>query len=240
MAVTLYELVSENGASACPYVWRIKYALARKAIDYTIEKIGLTDIPNILGGRYKSVPVMVHDGMELGDSWAIADYLDTGFPETPPLFTSQQERGVVKFFDNWISTQVLARLLNIYALDIHDNARKADQAYFRQSREARFGKSLEAFVSNREEVLQTLRATMEPLRKTVTDQPFVGGAEANYADFIAIGVIIWVTGFGTLPLFRGDDPLVGWVERCRDLFGGLGRKVELPGLVEGALTGIAA
>lgn len=240
MATTLYELVSENGGSACPYVWRIKYALAKKGVSYDTEKIGLTDIPNILGGRYKSVPVMVVDGLELGDSWLIADHLDQAFPKASPLFSGPEERGMVKFFDGWLSTQVLARLLNIYALDIHDNARPSDRAYFRQSREARLGRTLEEFVSDREQVLATLRGVLEPMRKTLGEQSFIGGTAPNYADFIAIGVIIWVTGFGSLPLFAADDPLLLWVDRCRDLYDGLGRKVELPGLVESPAQPLAA
>ena len=233
MTTILYELVSENGASACPYVWRIKYALAKKDVSYNIEKIGLTDIPTILDGRYKSVPVMVHNGKELGDSWLIANHLDVAFPNAPALFSCPAERGIVRFFDSWLSTQILAKLLNIYALDIHDNARPSDRTYFRQSREARLGRTLEEFVSDREQVLVAVRVAIEPMRKTLADQPFIGGTEPNYADFIAIGVIIWVTGFGSIPLFAADDPLLRWVDRCRDLYGGLGRTVELPGLMEG-------
>lgn len=232
MTTTLYELVSENGGSACPYVWRIKYALAKKGVSYGVEKIGLTDIPNILGGRYKSVPVMLHNGVELADSWLIADHLDGAFPKAPRLFGCPAERAVVRFFDSWISTQILAKLLNIYALDIHDSALSYDRAYFRQSREARLGRTLEEYVSNRVDVLGALRTALDPMRKTLAEQAFIGGSEPNYADFIAIGVIIWVTGFGSIPLFAAGDPLLSWVDRCRDLFGGLGRTVELPALME--------
>ena len=232
MTISLYELVSEDGSSACPYVWRVKYALAQKKLDYEIVRIGLVDIPNILGGRYSSVPVMVLDGLELGDSWLIADHLDQAFPDAQPLFGCPAERAMVRYFDNWMSTQILAKLLNIYALDIHDNARPVDRAYFRQSREARMGKTLEQFVSNRDEVLVALRASFDPMRKVLAEQDFVGGSEPNYADFIAIGVIIWVTGFGSLPLFAADDPLLDWVERCRGLYDRLGHTVELRGLVE--------
>ena len=44
--VRLYELVLENGRSASPFVWRIRYALAHKGIAYESVPLGIIEIPN--------------------------------------------------------------------------------------------------------------------------------------------------------------------------------------------------
>jgi hypothetical protein len=46
--VRLYELVLENGCSASPYVWRIRYALAHKGLSFESIPIGFTEIPRSL------------------------------------------------------------------------------------------------------------------------------------------------------------------------------------------------
>jgi hypothetical protein len=56
--VRLYELVLENGLSASPYVWRIRYALAHKGLSFESMPIGFTEIPEVFGGRFKTVPVI--------------------------------------------------------------------------------------------------------------------------------------------------------------------------------------
>ena len=55
--VRLYELVLENGRSASPYVWRIRYALAHKGVPFESVPLGFTEIPKVFGGRFKTVPL---------------------------------------------------------------------------------------------------------------------------------------------------------------------------------------
>ena len=52
--VRLYELVLEDGRSASPFVWRIRYALAHKGIPYESVYLGFTDIAKTFGGRFKT------------------------------------------------------------------------------------------------------------------------------------------------------------------------------------------
>ena len=90
--VRLYELVIENGRSASPYVWRIRYALAHKGIRFESIPVGFADIPKILEGRFKTVPIIEHGRTAMAESWDIADYLDRSFPSGTPLFSSPAER----------------------------------------------------------------------------------------------------------------------------------------------------
>ena len=55
-----------------------------------------------------------------------------------------------------------------------------------------------------------------------------GGSEPNYADYRIMGPIMFLASVGKVPALAADDPLRDWIERCRDLFGGIGRH---PGLM---------
>jgi hypothetical protein len=37
----------ENGLSASPFVWRVRYALARKGLTFESMPLGFTDIPKV-------------------------------------------------------------------------------------------------------------------------------------------------------------------------------------------------
>ena len=216
MPIKLYQLVIANGLPISPYVWRIRYALAHKGLAVEPVPLGFAEIAGAAGGGFKTVPIIEDGGRAVGDSWAIADYLDEAYPERP-LFGGPGERALAAFFDNWFQSQVMRRMFGLYVRDIHDQAAPEDQSYFRQSREAR---------------LPELREALQPVRTTLKDRPWLGGAAPGYADYILVGGFLWIAGVATLPPLAADDPLLDWLDRARDLHGGLGRDPRQHPLVE--------
>jgi glutathione S-transferase len=220
----LYELVLDNGCSISPYVWRIRYALAHKGVPYESVPLGFTEIPTAFGGRFKTVPVIEHGGTTLAESWDIAEYLDRALPGQPALFAGPAEQAMVRLTDAWFSAEVLRKMFGVYVLDIHNAVRPEDRPYFRRTREQRLkGQTLEAFTADRESRLPALRDSLMPLRAHLKRFPYLGGSAPNYADYIALGAFLWVTGVSTLPLLAHDDTLRPWIDRGFDLYGGLGR-----------------
>ena len=225
MALKLYDLVLENGCPMSPFVWRTKFALAHKGLPFQALPVGFSEIRDVAGGRFKTVPI-IEDGEEaVVDSWSIADYLDQNYASHPPLFASPGERGLVRFFDTWYRTAVLLPLFRLYVLDIHNGLRPADQPEFRRTREARLpdGQSLESFTLERHKSLPAFRAGIEPLRATLRDQPFLGGERPNYADHIGFAGFLWAAAVNTAPPLEAGDPLLAWLERGFDAYDGLGR-----------------
>ncbi len=224
----LFELVLADGRSASPYVWRIRYALAHKGLPFESVPVGFTDIPGIGGGRFKTVPILEHGTTMLAESWDIAAYLDATF-QARPLFSAPAEVAMVRLFESWLLTEIVRRIVGIYLLDVHDAARPADRAYFRQSREARFsGKRLEEIVAGREQRLPALRETFAPMRLHLAKSRFLGGDTPNYADYIALGTFQWIASVGTLPLLARDDAVLhAWLERGLALPGGDGADPRL-------------
>ncbi len=222
--VRLYELVLQNGRSASPYVWRIRYALAHKGIPFDSVPVGFTAIPRLFAGRFKTVPILEHGDRVLAESWDIAEYLDQAFPERPPLFSGPAENALARLTDVWFSAEIQRKMFGIYVLDVYHAARPEDQDYFRKSREARLkGVTLEAFTAERAARLPALRESLGPLRVHLSRMPFLGGQAPSYADYVALGTFHWVASVATVPLLAADDSLRAWLDRGFGLYGGIGR-----------------
>lgn len=231
--VRLYELVLENGRSASPFVWRIRYALAHKGIAYESVPLGFIEIPKVFGGRFKTVPVIAHGEAMMAESWDIAEYLDRAFPERPRLFSGPAELATVRLFDSWFIICVVRQMLPIIMLDVHNAARAEDRPYFRESREARFKCTLESFSADRAARLPGLREALAPLRYHLSTHRFLGGDTPNFADYIGLGVFEWVASVATVPVLAADDQVMrGWLDRGFDLYGGIGRTGEMRALFE--------
>ena len=229
----LYELALEDGRSASPFVWRIRFALAHKGIPYETVNVGFTEIPNTFGGKFKTVPILEHGDTVLNESWDIVEYLDKTFPDKPLLFNTPEERSLVRFTETWFSGEVLRKMFKVYVKDVHDAARPQDRPYFRESREKNMkGQTLESFTADRAALLPAIRVALAPLRQYLQKSAFLGGAKPNYADYIALAGFYWAASAGTIPLLERDDSLRDYLSRGFDLYGGIAREPGIKPLFE--------
>lgn len=162
-------------------------------------------------------------------STAIADYLETRYPDRPSLFGGECGRALTRFVQNWTETVVQPGLIRLVVLDIWRHIRPEDQDYFRHSREERFGTTLEDYVKDREARLPAFRDSLTPLRRTVERQAFLGGETPSYADYVVFGAFQWARGISDFELLAGDDPVRAWRGRVLDLHGGVARKTRAYG-----------
>jgi glutathione S-transferase len=224
MAITLYDLAgAEADRRFSPFCWRTRMALAHKRLEVEtipwrfIEK---DKLPQPNAGR---VPVIVDADRTVADSSAIADYLETRYPDRPSLFGGEVGRGLTRFVQNWTETVLHPAIIGFVVLDIYRHAAPQDRAYFRQSREERFGTTLEDVVKDRDARLAAFRETLAPLRRTLERQDFVAGAGPAYGDYIVFGAFQWARAISDYELLAADDPIAAWRQRMLDLFGGLAR-----------------
>lgn len=89
---------------------------------------------------------------------------------------------------SWCEHTVHPAVMRIIAPDIFARLHDRDKAYFRQSREARWGTTLENFVQPPEKSVPALRHAIAPLRTTLERQPYIAGAQPAFADYIVFGV----------------------------------------------------
>jgi glutathione S-transferase len=225
MAITMYDLAgTEADRRFSPFCWRARMALAHKRLDVETVPWRFTEkdkLPTPNDGR---VPVIIDGDRVVHDSSAIADYLEERYADRPSLFPGAAARGLTKFVQNWTDTVLHVGLIRLVVLDIWKHIGPAEQTYFRQSREPRFGTTLEEVVKDREARLPAFRASLDPLRRTVERQEYVSGAAPAYADYVVFGAFQWARSISDFELVAADDPIYAWRGRMLDLYGGLGRQ----------------
>jgi glutathione S-transferase len=225
MAVTMYDLAgSEASRRFSPFCWRTRMALAHKGLEVETVPWRFTEKDKLPAPNDGRVPVIVDGDKVVHDSSTIADYLDERYADRPNLFPGDTARGLTKFVQNWTETVVQGGLVRLVVLDIWKHIGPEDQAYFRSSREQRFGASLEDVVKDREARLPAFRASLDPLRRTVERQAFLCGAAPAYADYVVFGAFQWARAISDFALLAADDPVFAWRGRMLDLYGGLARK----------------
>jgi glutathione S-transferase len=224
MTVVLYDLVGKADRRFSPNCWRTRMALAHKGLDCEARPTRFTEISEIAGGAFKTVPVIEDRGVAIGDSWSIAKYLEETYPDEPSLFGGPGGEALSRFVQDWCVAVLHAGLFGFLILDIHAQLTPEDQAYFRSSREQRFGRTLEEMQAGREARLDDFRKSLQPVRMTLKDAPFLGGEAPLYADYLVFGALQWARVSSPFRLLQADDPVHAWFERCLDLHGGLGRK----------------
>jgi glutathione S-transferase len=225
MSLQLYELVGTDASRPfSPYCWRTRMALAHKGLDCGSIPWRFTEKDAIAPHGSERVPVLLHGGKPVADSWAIANYLEDKFPDRPSLFGGEGGRAAAKLINAWGDIAVIGGIFPMIVADIPAHLGPVDQNYFRKSREARLGLKLEDAAAERDTAVIAFRRSLEPLRITLRAQPFLGGAAANYADYIVFGGFQWARAVSAFKLLEASDPIFAWREKLLDAFDGLARK----------------
>jgi glutathione S-transferase len=223
--IELYDLAgADEDRRFSPFCWRTRLALAHKDLPVRTLPWRFTEKQRLAPTGQGKVPVLVDGERWVADSWAIANYLEDTYADRPSLFGGAAGRALSRFYNNWTDAVLQPGLIRFTLLDIWNHVAPEDKEYFRRSREERFGTSLEAVVADRDDRLKGFRQSLAPLRLTLEAQPFLGGAEPLYADYIVFGAFQWVRCISDYALLAADDPVAAWRRRMLDLYGGLAGK----------------
>ena len=192
MGLIFHERVGLEGRRISPFSWRIRYALAHKGLEPEVVPTRFADVDRIraLSGQH-FVPIIEDDGHVVHDSWAIACHLEDRYPRNPPLFGGAIGRGATRLVNLW-SDHTLAPALRcqiygdfVWCID------PDDRAYFRSSREAVLGRTLEDYSAERERMLPAFHDAAAPLERTLSEQTFLAGEAPAYVDYIVFSVFQW-------------------------------------------------
>ena len=226
MTILFYDLVGHDRQRPfSPHCWKTKMALAHKGLTATKVPTRFLEVPKVERGVSKTVPVIRDGERVVADSFAIALYLDDAYPERPTLFGGEGGKAMARFIERWSQLTIHPYIATVALTDLHAMQDEPNAAYFRENREQRYGKRLEDVVANRDAGLSAFRAALEPLRSTLTYQPFIGGEAPLFADYIVFGALQWGRIASPFHLLDESDGIARWFERCLDLHGGIGRQV---------------
>ncbi|MGA8193886.1 MAG: glutathione S-transferase family protein [Acetobacteraceae bacterium] len=226
MAIVMYDLAGADPALRfSPYCWRIRMALAHKGLAVETVPWRFTEKAVLAFSGQGRVPVIRDGDAVVSDSWSIAEYLEATYPDRPSLFGGATGRAHARFINSWADGVILGGIARLIVRDLLDVVDPKDRTYFRESREARFGMSLEAVQQGRETGVADFRASLLlPVRLVLGRQKWLGGDTPSYADHIIFGTLQWPRCVSRFELVAADDPIAAWRERMLDLFDRLARK----------------
>jgi len=204
-----------------PFCWRSRLALAHKGLAVEAVAWKFTDREAIESLGAKTVPTIVDGEKVVTDSWAIAEYLDDTYPDRPILFPNG--RAEARFVKSWTEAVLTGGVAQLVLHDIYEHLDPVDQPYFRESREKRFGKTLEEVQAGREERVKGFRQALMPLRLTLRSQPWVAGEAPGFADHMCAGPFLWARAISPFRLLEEDDPVAEWLGRVLDAYDGVAR-----------------
>jgi glutathione S-transferase len=223
MTAHIFDLATADGRRLSPYCWAAKLALAQKGLAFETTPTRFIDIPAIHGGGYKTVPVIDLGPTTIGDSFDLALHLEEAHPEAKPLFAGPGAAALTRFVAGHMA-YAMGKIARVIAVDINAALDEETQAYFRPSREKMFKASLEDAAPDRDAGIAAAREAFTPLMIMLRKQPYLGGGEPLFADFLMAGVVQWTRVVGTVDFFGQDAPVAEWFGRIEQAHPGvLGR-----------------
>src|SRR3954452_6147418 len=226
MSIILYDLAgADPDLRFSPYCWRTRFALAHKGLPVETVPWRFTETDAIAFSGQGKVPVIRDGETVVSDSWSIAAYLEDQYPGAA-LFGGTTGRAHAQFVNAWADGVLVGGIAKFIIRDLFGIIDPKDRAYFRSSRESRFGTTLEAIQEGREDRLAAFRDLLLPLRLVLRRQDWLGGGAPSYADHIVAGTLMWPRCASRFALLENDDIVAKWLDRVLDLYGGLGRAAK--------------
>ena len=221
MSILLYDLCgADEERRFSPYCWRAKMALKHKGLAFRTEPVRFGTFDKVAFSAHDRVPVLVDGETIVVESFDIACHLDDAYPDRPALFGGAIGRAEARFINSWADTVMVPAGAPLYILDIFSHLHGDDRAYFRETREKRFGASLEEFCSGLDAKAEAFRKALTPVRATLATQDFVCGDAPAYGDYIVFGSLAGSRTVSAFKQLEPDDPVFAWRRRMLDLFDG--------------------
>jgi glutathione S-transferase len=182
-----------------------------------------TEKSTIAPHQSDKVPVLIDGETSVADSWKIANYLEDTYPDRPSLFGGEGGRAMGRMINWWGDVVIVGGVFPFIGADVHGHLKPEDAVYFRQTREARLGKTLEEAVQTRDKAVEGFRRTLDPMRLTLKTQAYLGGDAPNYADYIVFGGFQWARAMSPFKLLAENDLIYAWRQKLLDAFDGMAR-----------------
>jgi glutathione S-transferase len=187
-----------------------RYCLNFKGVAYKTEwieypdieshcvKLGIPPTSTKPDGRAHYTLPALHDpstGVYISDSLLIAEYLDKTYPSAPSLFPNHTIGVQWPFSDAF--TENISALWTFILPPSGLRLNPPSEAYFRRTREASYGKTLEDIVPKGDAAVEQWGKFKEGLDKVdawyaKSGGPYLLGDTVSWADFSVAGYIVWM------------------------------------------------
>lgn len=228
MSRILYDLaLADEDVRPSPYCWIAKFALLHKGLRFETKPVPFADKSKYPDREYGKVPVLVDNGEMVKDSPVIVAWLDKKFPDQP-LMKTDGERAAAAFYSAWTGATLYPALAPMIVPRLVSVVCDADRDYFRSTREARFGKSLEE-VAATPGLPEKAEAALGVLSAPLSAHRYLGGGAPNLSDYLVFAPFMWQRSVTGTALYETPRPVADWQGRMLDLFGGYARSAKCAG-----------
>jgi glutathione S-transferase len=211
LAILMYDLAgADSELRFSPFCWRTRFAVAHKRLELRTIPWRFTEKDAIAEFGTERVPVILDNGKGVHDSWHIAEHLEAAYPDRPSLFDGPTGRGLARFISNWTDITLHPLIARWKVNDIFAVIHERDREYFRASREARFGRTLEGLATAALDAAEGFDNALAPLRATLERQRYITGEAPFYADYIVCAAFQWISALNPHEWCDANDPITRW------------------------------
>ncbi|MHA7870799.1 MAG: glutathione S-transferase N-terminal domain-containing protein [Hyphococcus sp.] len=225
MTLQLYDLaLADPEVRPSPFCWLAKFALLHKGAPFETVPLRFAEKANYPDPEHARLPILKDGDEIICDSANIIAHLEKRY-EGDPMTASQGERAAVDFYQAWLGANLYPALAPLMMARVHAVVHDDDKAYFRRTREERFGKTLEELTMApglKEKIETALQTLAAPLAR----HKFLGGDKPNLCDYIVASPLMWQRTVTSDDLYETPQSVGAWFERILDLFDGYGRKAK--------------
>lgn len=227
MAINLFDLAgNDTDIRFSPYCWSAKMALLHKGVDFDTTPWFFTEKSATEESGCSTVPVIKHEQEWISDSWNIAEFLDKNFPEAPALIGEGEQKANVERIKEYCSNVVFPAIVPVIVKQVHDILSEPCQAYFRETREAFLGTTLENASATPEEGVANLAKALEQAESELSKQAFLGGEAPDYSDYLLFGTLKLADIVSKYEPIEKDTAVGKWFEKMNQLFNGYAAKAK--------------
>ena len=225
--IKFYELaLADPDIRPSPFCWIAKFALLHKGLEFESIPLRFAEKQNYPDPEYGRVPVVIDGDEMIKESAVIAAWLDRKYPGKP-LVATKGEAAAAEFYNAVLFSSFYPAVAPMLIPRLHALAHEDDKAYFRKTREERFGMTLEELGAKPGQKEKT-EAALQPFSAPLARGRFLGGDAPNLCDYNVMGALMWARLSTAEDIFEAPQPVAAWVERMLDLYHGAARRAKRP------------
>ncbi|MEM0910607.1 MAG: glutathione S-transferase N-terminal domain-containing protein [Pseudomonadota bacterium] len=224
MSIQHFELTgADKSIQFSPYCWRTRMALLHKGLAFETVPWFFSDKSSTASSGTETVPVIRDNDTWVSDSWNIVTYLDDTYPETPALLPNQESLALARLVESTCHTYVYPALFPIVLTQVYEVIPPECQPYFRETREAFFGTTLENITIDEATGKINLAKALSHFDAMFKTQPFLCGESVGYADYVLFGVLKWADVVSRYDVLDKTSLVGVWFDKVDALFDGHGQ-----------------
>jgi len=212
----LYDLVGKNNVAFSPFCFRVKGVLAYKKLSSSVVPLNFIKIKDSVASSGQSLVPVIKDGDSVvSDSFKIVSYLEEKYPENAIFDGSETVKSSCQFYVDFCDKILMRRIFLKVIGSIWDNIVEEDRDYFRKTREAYLGTTIEDLIQRSPEAEEPLKKILGFLEVSIHGE-YLLGKTFTFADIALWGSFKFPEALDPTFNLESFPNLQAWYRRVND------------------------